>query len=72
MADDAPTQLPQNTVDNTPISPARPGGNERKNSLEKQLLHRPAREELVESEYFVPALPRPNSISDTHHYFTSK
>ena len=46
MADDSNT--PKQAVDDTPISPTRPGGTERKNSFENHLIHRPPREELVE------------------------
>lgn len=39
---------PRSPVDETPISPIRPD-NERRNSLEQHLQHRPERSELVES-----------------------
>ncbi|KAI1761153.1 hypothetical protein GGR53DRAFT_506521 [Hypoxylon sp. FL1150] len=38
---------PQTSVDETPISPIRPN-NERRNSLEQHLQHRPERSELVD------------------------
>ena len=46
MADE--TSTPQPVVDESSISPTRPD-NARKNSLENHLLHRPDREELVQS-----------------------
>ncbi|KAI1375487.1 RPEL repeat protein [Hypoxylon crocopeplum] len=44
MADE---NKPRSSVDETPISPIRPN-NERRNSLEQHLQHRPDRSELVE------------------------
>jgi hypothetical protein len=46
MADESAPKQP--TVDVSPISPVRPD-NARKNSLENHLMHRPNREELVQS-----------------------
>ena len=43
---DQNAQIP---VDETPISPSRPNAG-RKNSLEQHLMHRPERQELVESK----------------------
>ncbi len=43
---DQNAQIP---VDETPISPSRPNA-ARKNSLEQHLMHRPERQELVESK----------------------
>jgi len=46
MADEQkPAEKP---VDQTPISPVRPYNNERRNSLENHLKHRPDRSELIE------------------------
>jgi hypothetical protein len=59
MADDSNT--PKQAVDDTPISPTRPGGTERKNSLENHLIHRPPREELVESQY--PSCYSPKEVN---------
>lgn len=49
MAESVEQQQQQPIVDETPISPVRPD-NARKNSLEKHLMQRPERTELVESE----------------------
>ncbi|CRK32959.1 hypothetical protein BN1723_016485, partial [Verticillium longisporum] len=58
-------------VDDTPISPARPGASDRKNSLENHLLHRPAREELVEknilpSSHAAPSLQAQQKELEKH------
>lgn len=52
---DTTEQQPQ-LVDETPISPIRPN-QERRNSLEDHLKHRPDRAELVESEKPRPTNP---------------
>lgn len=54
------------SVDDTPISPSRPN-TQRKNSLEKHLMHRPERQELIDS-MFRPAIhvvPRLTSLQRT-------
>ncbi|EEY21208.1 Myocardin-related transcription factor B like protein [Verticillium longisporum] len=58
-------------VDDTPISPTRPGASDRKNSLENHLLHRPAREELVEknilpSSHAAPSLQAQQKELEKH------
>jgi hypothetical protein len=50
MADEQ--KAPKKIVDDTPISPVRPYNNERRNSLENHLKHRPDRSELIESMRF--------------------
>lgn len=53
MADDNKTSqspIDDGPIDDTPISPSRPNP-ERKNSLVQHLMHRPEREELVQSMF---------------------
>jgi hypothetical protein len=54
MADQDNTANKAPAVDDSPISPSRPDP-ARKNSLENHLLHRPERQELVESMFYLTA-----------------
>ncbi|KAI1396541.1 hypothetical protein F4819DRAFT_475005 [Hypoxylon fuscum] len=56
MADE---NQPKPSVDETPISPIRPN-NERRNSLEQHLQHRPERAELVEKNILPASTAAPS------------
>ncbi|ROT39958.1 hypothetical protein SODALDRAFT_323249 [Sodiomyces alkalinus F11] len=58
MADES--KVPQDNVDETPISPTNSNAPARRNSIEHHLLHRPAREELVQKNILPDSTAAPS------------